>query len=116
MRKFAAELCKRTDGAYGTACEHAHSCCTLLAKEEFRVDGQWRTWIDYPKFHELVKEFKESNGEKTFSAKDYMADTPDWAVWGAPEQGFDPIETRFYRTKTGGVKKLEYSATESGCG
>jgi hypothetical protein len=27
-----------------------------------------------------------------FSTPDYMAPTPDWAVYGAPEAGFDPVE------------------------
>ncbi|VDI07684.1 Hypothetical predicted protein [Mytilus galloprovincialis] len=64
----------------------------------FKVDGEWWTWIDYPKFHQLVKGFNES--QKAFSAEDYMAKTPPWAVFGAKEQGFDPVETRFFRKKT----------------
>ncbi len=28
-----------------------------------------------------------------------MAKTPRWAVFGAEERGFDPVETRFYRKK-----------------
>ncbi len=31
------------------------------------------------------------------SAEDYMEVTPDWAVYGASERGFDPVETRHYR-------------------
>jgi tRNA wybutosine-synthesizing protein 1 len=64
---------------------------------QFKIDGDWWTWIDYPKFHELVRNYKESNGKQTFSAKDYMAKTPHWAVFGAKEQGFDPKETRYFR-------------------
>ena len=41
----------------------------------------------------------QSGGLNTFSAIDYMAKTPSWAVFGAKEQGFDPIETRFHRKK-----------------
>ena len=39
------------NGDYGLACEHAHSCCVLLARREryFR-DGAWHTWIDYERF------------------------------------------------------------------
>ena len=40
-----------------------------------------------------------SDGRLAFSANDYMAKTPDWAVFGAKEQGFDPAEERFYRKK-----------------
>ena len=42
-------------GEYALACEHAHSCCILLArKDRFLVDGTWNTWIDYQRFHQLV--------------------------------------------------------------
>jgi tRNA wybutosine-synthesizing protein 1 len=38
---------------YGLACEHAHSCCILLArKDPYLVDGKWHTWIDYEKFQD----------------------------------------------------------------
>eukprot|EP00808_Paulinella_micropora_P009415 g3920.t1 len=32
-----------------------------------------------------------------FGALDYMAETPAWALYDAPEQGFDPEETRWHR-------------------
>ncbi|XP_045174102.2 S-adenosyl-L-methionine-dependent tRNA 4-demethylwyosine synthase TYW1-like [Mercenaria mercenaria] len=82
---------------YEIASEHEHSNCILLAHKRFKVDGEWWTWIDYPKFHELVRKHRESNGKQSFSAKDYMAKTPHWAVFGAKEQGFDPKETRYFR-------------------
>ncbi|KAL5016324.1 hypothetical protein ScPMuIL_005913 [Solemya velum] len=62
---------------------------------QFLVDGQWWTWIDYNKFHQLIGQPKGA----TFTAEDYMAKTPDWAVYGASERGFDPVESRFYRKK-----------------
>lgn len=37
---------------------------------------------------ELVKRGEE------FVTEDYMLPTPDWAVYDAPEAGFDPMETR----------------------
>lgn len=44
-------------GEYALACEHAHSCCILLARtDKFRVGGVWHTWIDYDKFQKLVQE------------------------------------------------------------
>ena len=64
---------------------------------QFKIDNEWWTWIDYPKFHQLVKECNASEGAKTFTSQDYMARTPNWAVFGAQEQGFDPVETRFFR-------------------
>ena len=34
VRQFAEALCELTGGKYGTACEHRHSCCTLLAQKK----------------------------------------------------------------------------------
>ncbi len=34
---------------------------------QFCVDGKWHTWIDYEKFHELVKRYEDSNGTETFT-------------------------------------------------
>ena len=100
VRAFAQAIAQRTNGRYGTACEHVHSCCTLLADTEvyFKPFGRWRTWIDYPRFHELNRRFVATG--QTFEAKDYMADTPEWAVWGAKEEGFDPDEVRFRRVRS----------------
>lgn len=84
---------------YEIASEHEHSNCLLMAHKKFKVKGEWWTWIDYDKFHKLVQAFMSSDGKETFSAEDYMAKTPAWAVFGATEQGFDPTETRFHRKK-----------------
>ena len=49
--------------AYSIATEHEHSCCVLLAREDkFLIENQWYTWIDYPKFQQLVREYHESGG------------------------------------------------------
>lgn len=82
---------------YEIASEHEHSNCILLAHKKFHVDGEWWTWIDYPRFHQLVRRYRDTGGQETFTAQDYMAKTPFWAVFGAKEQGFDPAETRFFR-------------------
>lgn len=82
---------------YEIACEHEHSNCLLIAHTKFKVDGEWWTWIDYERFQELVQAFEESGGKQSFSASDYMAKTPRWALFGADEQGFDPADTRFQR-------------------
>lgn len=56
VKEFSEALARKSNGAYEVACEHAHSCCVLLAKvDKFKVDGQWHTWIDYEKFHNLVR-------------------------------------------------------------
>jgi tRNA wybutosine-synthesizing protein 1 len=102
---------------YGIATEHEHSCCILIAREDrFLVEGQWHTWIDYPKFDELIAAYYESNGSKTFTSTDYLAPTPDWALYKSSERGFDPVESRYRRTKTGALVEVEYKSSESGCG
>lgn len=41
--------------------------------------------------------YESSGGEQTFTALDYMAPSPDWAVIGHVQRGFDPLETRWHR-------------------
>ncbi|KAJ7995621.1 hypothetical protein DPEC_G00246480 [Dallia pectoralis] len=82
---------------YQIACEHEHSNCLLIAHTKFKVDGEWWTWIDYERFQELVQAYEESEGRKTFSAQEYMAKTPTWALFGASERGFEPKDTRYQR-------------------
>jgi len=93
-----AEICKMEEGTdliYEIASEHQHSLCILLAnKSKFYVDEQWNTWIDYPKFHELV------DSGVSFTSLDYMCPTPHWAIFGSEERGFDPEETKYIRNKT----------------
>ncbi|NWU26664.1 TYW1 synthase, partial [Dyaphorophyia castanea] len=82
---------------YGIACEHEHSNCVLMAHRKFQVDGEWRTWIDYGRFQELVRERERSGGSRAFTAAEYTARTPPWALFGARERGFDPLDVRFQR-------------------
>jgi tRNA wybutosine-synthesizing protein 1 len=87
---FVRQLAERLPD-YEIACEHAHSCSVLLAHRKFKIDGVWHTWIDYERFHELVR-----RGDP-FTSLDYIEETPGWAIFGAIEQGFDPMDNRFYR-------------------
>ncbi len=48
-----------------------------LVRPGHQVDGVWHTWIDYPKFHALIKRYNETGGEAQFTAMDYMAPTPE---------------------------------------
>lgn len=50
-----AEMIAERAPIYGLAAAHEHSCCVLLAKKDYFIDNQWYTWIDYPKFHELMR-------------------------------------------------------------
>lgn len=94
VKSFSEAIATKSNGVYEVACEHVHSCCVLLAKsDKFKIDGQWHTWIDYEKFHNLV-----ASG-KPFNSKDYMAATPSWAVYGADEGGFDPDQSRYRKER-----------------
>ncbi|NXK45410.1 TYW1 synthase, partial [Chauna torquata] len=82
---------------YEIACEHEHSNCLLIAHKKFKIDGEWCTWINYERFQELVREHERSRGSKTFTAADYAARTPRWALFGSSERGFDPLDVRYQR-------------------
>ncbi|KAJ2961781.1 hypothetical protein NQZ79_g3031 [Umbelopsis isabellina] len=101
--EFCKKLVEAIGGGYELAAEHAHSCSILIASTDFKIDGEWYTHIDYPKFFELLE------SGKPFNSLDYVAKTPSWALFGAPEAGFDPNETRFYRK---GKNPNQESATE----
>eukprot|EP01089_Gocevia_fonbrunei_P017216 TRINITY_DN5511_c0_g2_i1.p1 TRINITY_DN5511_c0_g2~~TRINITY_DN5511_c0_g2_i1.p1 ORF type:complete len:155 (-),score=47.29 TRINITY_DN5511_c0_g2_i1:69-479(-) len=80
---FAKEIISESGDVYEIACEHARSCCLLLARvDKFKVDGKWNTWINFDKFLEL-----EKSGKKDFSATEYMIETPSWALFGSTERG-----------------------------
>ncbi|KAF7139263.1 hypothetical protein RHSIM_Rhsim07G0239300 [Rhododendron simsii] len=94
VKAFSEALAQKSKGEYEVACEHVHSCCVLLANaSKFKIDGQWFTWIDYEKFHNLV-----ASG-RPFDSKDYMVATPSWAVYGAEEGGFDPGQARYKKER-----------------
>ena len=102
---------------YSIATEHEHSCCILLAREDkFKIDGVWYTWIDYPKFAQLSREYYESKGRKSFKSIDYIAPTPSWALYQSDEKGFDPIENRWRRNAKGERVEISYKSSDSGCG
>ncbi|CCG24463.1 flavodoxin [Candida orthopsilosis Co 90-125] len=90
VRALNDELRVRNLG-YDIAAEHAHSCCILVAHEKFKINGVWHTHIDYPKFFELLESGKD------FVDIDYIKPTPEWAVWGSEEAGFNPVDTRWDR-------------------
>lgn len=119
VKEFCEALAAKLDDvapgvSYGLAVEHAHSCFVLLAKTSFKIDGAWHTHIDYERFHDLVARYYESG--EPFSSMDYIARTPDWAVYDAPEAGFDPVEVRWRRKQDGSVAEVEYRPSGSGCG
>jgi len=90
---------------YDIACAHKHSVSVLLARvDQFAVDDpvtgkrRWRTWIDYDKFQELAAR-NAKDPTFLFGVEEYTADTPEWALFGAKEDGFDPTDTRHRKKK-----------------
>ncbi|CAI2183510.1 11497_t:CDS:10 [Funneliformis geosporum] len=102
---FVDQLNKNLGETYEVAAEHSHSCSILIANSKFKINNQWHTWIDYDKFFELLE-----SGEH-FTSLDYVAPTPDWALFGSPEAGFNPEDQRFYRKS----KKNNNSVKNGGC-
>uniref|UniRef100_A0A7S3DFP5 tRNA 4-demethylwyosine synthase (AdoMet-dependent) n=1 Tax=Palpitomonas bilix TaxID=652834 RepID=A0A7S3DFP5_9EUKA len=102
--RFCSELAKLLGDEYEIASEHAHSCCVLLARKDFKINGEWYTWIDFDKFAQLERE------GKPFDTSDYLAKTPYWAVYRGlgvdGDGGFDPAEVHM---------KRDGSIVESGC-
>ena len=86
--KYGTDLCAGTP--YSVASLHEHSKCLLLARNDFRLDGKWHTWIDFDKFNKLVLGI----APEKIDARDYGLLTPDWAVFGSKEEGFDPQQQR----------------------
>eukprot|EP00658_Telonema_sp_P-2_P078762 TRINITY_DN7457_c0_g1_i1.p1 TRINITY_DN7457_c0_g1~~TRINITY_DN7457_c0_g1_i1.p1 ORF type:complete len:154 (+),score=29.81 TRINITY_DN7457_c0_g1_i1:95-556(+) len=82
------------DREYEIACEHEHSCCMLIARKQFKINGIWHTWIDYQKFYELYE-----TGRTDFTSLEYAAPTPAWATFNSEQRGFDPREQRYKRNK-----------------
>eukprot|EP00672_Neobodo_designis_P019155 CAMPEP_0174830480 /NCGR_PEP_ID=MMETSP1114-20130205/2542_1 /TAXON_ID=312471 /ORGANISM="Neobodo designis, Strain CCAP 1951/1" /LENGTH=425 /DNA_ID=CAMNT_0016064279 /DNA_START=97 /DNA_END=1371 /DNA_ORIENTATION=+ len=97
---FGQALCDAVGGGeYEIAAAHEHSKCLLLARvRKFKPDGQrWHTWIDFPKFLELVAD--PTVDAEAIAASDFYLPTPDWAVFGSKEEGFDPAQTRHISRK-----------------
>lgn len=49
-------------------------------------------------------------GSSAFSSEDYMLPTPEWAVYGSPEAGFNPQESRVKKARNHPAK-----AKSGGC-
>lgn len=73
--EFSKELIKYLDD-YEIVSEHIPSRVVMFAKKKFKIDGVWKTWIDFEKFDELVKSGKE------FCALDYSRKTPKVGLSG----------------------------------
>jgi tRNA wybutosine-synthesizing protein 1 len=97
--RFGAALCEAIDGgeSYAVSCAHEHSSCLLLASKELLVGGKWHTWIDFEKFGRLILD--PAVDHAAITPGDIAQPTPDSAVAGAAEGGFDPAQARRYTNK-----------------
>ncbi len=62
---------------YEICSEHISSRVVMVAKKEYKIDGIWTTWIDFPKFHELIE---QGNPVKV---KDFLKKTPASGLSGS---------------------------------
>ncbi|KAF1787344.1 tRNA wybutosine-synthesis [Phytophthora cactorum] len=86
VRGFCSALCDRVSGDYALESEHTHSNCVLIARKKICRDGVWHTWIDDERFHKLIAKYYEDG--TPFTADDYTALTPYWAVYDTKGAGF----------------------------
>ncbi|KAH8065029.1 tRNA-4-demethylwyosine synthase [Aureococcus anophagefferens] len=109
---LAAALAANHPGApeYRIACSHKHSVSVLLARvdqlatlDDSGAVVSWNTWIDYDKFHDLERAHAATGAP--FGVEDYAVPAPPWALFGAAEDGFDPVDTRVYKKKANGKSR-----------
>ncbi|MDO8656468.1 MAG: hypothetical protein Q7K45_04475, partial [Nanoarchaeota archaeon] len=75
IAEFCTELEKHLPD-YEIVSEHIASRVLMFAKKKFKIDGVWHTWIDFPKWHELV------NSGKEFASLDFVKRTPQTGISG----------------------------------
>lgn len=97
MKEFANKLSAVMGPCYLLSCVHEHSGCVLLAKNIFFVNSQLHSWIDFPKYHQLVSQ--EENKKDSPLPEEYWLPTPEWALSDAELEGFDPKQERYYTRK-----------------
>lgn len=72
---FSKALAKHLED-YEIVSEHIPSRVVMFAKKKYFINGKWHTWIDFPKYHQLV------NSGREFSALDYSIKTPQVGLSG----------------------------------
>ena len=75
IAEFCTELEKHLP-EYEIVSEHIASRVLMFAKKKFKIDGIWHTWIDFPKWHELV------NSGQEFTSLDFGKRTPQVGISG----------------------------------
>ena len=72
---FSREL-EKLLANYEIVSEHIPSRVVMFAKKTFKKADGWYTWIDFPRYHELVL------SGKAFSSEDYLRKTPQVGISG----------------------------------
>ncbi len=72
---FTKKLMKHLQ-EYEIVSEHIPSRVLMCAKKKFFQNNRWNTWIDFPKYHELV------NSGKEFTTDEYLKPTPSTGLSG----------------------------------
>ena len=78
---FTQQLLKHLP-EYSIVTDHVPSRVVILAKKTFFINGAWNTWIDFPKYHELV------NSGKDFTTMEYLKRTPTTGLTGTTTQEY----------------------------
>lgn len=111
--EYAKKMCDAMGGEYQISCAHKHSGCLLLARRTFFMNDQWNTWIDFPKFNQMVLQNGVTGAP--IDVQSYTQPTPSWAVFGAQDdEGFDPQQTRHVTRKRQAHMDKETQKEESG--
>ena len=84
---FSKKLVQYLPG-YEIVSEHVPSRVVMFAKKEYQKNGIWQTWIDFPKWHQLV------NSGQEFAAADYSIRTPRVGLSGKGTLMSMPSEVR----------------------
>ena len=61
---------------YEIVSEHLSSRVVMVAKKDYKLQGIWHTWIDFPKFHEMVEK------GKPIQTKNFLKKTPSTGLSG----------------------------------
>ena len=71
---------------------------SIPRKAEWILDQHYGDW------HTVRKCAHAATGA-AFGVEDYAVPAPPWALFGAAEDGFDPVDTRVYKKKANGKSR-----------
>ena len=83
MHEEVVEFSKRLVGflpGYSIVSEHIPSRVVMFARNSYKKEDGWYTWIDFPKFAELAEEYTRTGRE--FTSEEYLKKTPQTGLSG----------------------------------